>query len=289
MTIELVANYACRVGENPLWNPLDRCVYWLDIPTGTIYRYDPATQVHEIVYQGDLTGGFTIQDDGSFLLFGVEGRVSHLHQGKLTTIIDRIAGEENNRFNDVIADPSGGVLCGTVPNNGDSTFGSLYHLRPDGSITQVRTKIPFSNGMGFSPDQTIFYHADSKARTVTQFRYDVNTGELSQPRHFAILSPHDGVPDGLTVDAEGYVWLAVWDGSRLIRYDPEGNIEREIPFDVKKVSNLTFGGDDASDIYVSTAGGEKPSENGELAGALFRLQLGIRGRPEYLSRIRIPE
>jgi D-xylono/L-arabinono-1,4-lactonase len=91
------------------------------------------------------------------------------------------------------------------------------------------------------------------------------------------------------VDSEGFLWLAVWDGSRLIRYDSTGRIEREITFPVKKVSSLTFGGDDQSDIYITTAGGEDLAFNGELAGALFRIRQDIRGRPEYLSRIQIPE
>jgi sugar lactone lactonase YvrE len=289
MRLELIANYSCHVGENPLWNPFDHHVYWLDIPTGAIFRYDPATNTHEVFYRGgDVTGGFTLQTDGSLLLFGDKGCVSRLHQGKLSTMIEGLPGEENNRFNDVIADPSGGVLCGTMPYRGASTSGSLYRLGVDGSMKRLRENILLSNGMGFSLDLKTFYYSDSRAYTVTQFDYDAASGEMSNPRPFVTFSPKDGDPDGLTVDAEGFLWLAVWDGSRLIRYDPSGRVERDITFPVKKVSSLTFGGDDHSDIYITTAGGETPSENGELAGALFRLRLGIRGRPEYLSRIQIP-
>lgn len=287
MILELIANYACRVGENPLWNPLDHHVYWVDIPVGTIYRYNPSTAVHEVFYRGDVTGGFTLQEDGSLILFGVGGRISRLYQGTMTTIIDSLPGEENNRFNDVITDPLGGVLCGTMPERAGSQSGSLYRLGVDGSIRKLRDNIRLSNGMGFSLDHKTFYYADSRAHTVTQFDYDVARGEIANPKLFASLPPEDGDPDGLTIDMEGFLWLAVWDGSRLIRYDPLGSIEREIAFPVKKVSSLTFGGEDTRDIYITTAGGENPADNGELAGALFRVKQEIRGRPEYLSRIQI--
>jgi D-xylono/L-arabinono-1,4-lactonase len=289
MTLELIANYVCPVGENPLWNPLDHQLYWLDIPSGTIYRYDPMTNAHEVFYQGNVTGGFTIQADGSLLLFGAGGRISRLHQGQITTIIESLPGEENNRFNDVVTDPEGCVLCGTMPHNSTSQSGTLYRLERDGSVKTLWENIRLSNGMGFSLDHKTFYYSDSRAHTVTQFDRDPASGEISNPRLFATLPADDGDPDGLTVDSEGFIWLAVWDGSRLIRYDPAGKIEREIVFPVKKVSSLTFGGDDERDIYITTAGGDNLAHNGELAGALFRLRQEIRGRPEYLSRIQIAD
>lgn len=286
---ELIANYACHTGENPLWNPLDKCVYWLDIPTGTIFRHDPAAGTHDVFYRGELAGGFTLQTDGALLLFGAGGAVRHLYQGEVTILVESLPGEEANRFNDVMADPAGRVLCGTMPFDTDTDIpsGSLYLLEHDGSIRKLRDNIRLSNGMGFSPDLKTFYHTDSLARTITQFEYDAVRGDIANPQLFALRASGQGVPDGLTVDAEGFVWSAVWDGSRLVRYDPQGHIEREIHFPVKKVSSLMFGGDDYRDIYVTTAGGDNPGENGELAGALFRLRLGIQGKPDFLSACRV--
>jgi D-xylonolactonase len=287
MTPELIVNYACHTGENPLWNPFDKQVYWLDIPVGTIFRYDPATGAPEVFYQGAVMGGFTLQSDGSLLLFGVGGAVRHLYRGAVTTLIESLPGEEGNRFNDVMADPAGRVLCGTMPYTPGSESGSLYLLERDGLIRKLRDSIQLSNGMGFSPDLKTFYHTDSVVRTITRFDYDAATGDIANPQLFAQRPPEQGVPDGLTVDAEGFIWSAVWNGSRLVRYDPDGRIEREVPFPVRKVSSLTFGGDDYSDIYVTTAGGDNPAENGALAGALFRLRLGITGRPDFLSACRV--
>ncbi|MDX2138797.1 MAG: SMP-30/gluconolactonase/LRE family protein [Chloroflexota bacterium] len=268
-----------------MWNPFDKHLYWLDIPSGMIYRYDPALEQHEPYFHGDVTGGFCLQADGSLLLFGAGGRISRLRDGQLSILIKSLPGEDRNRFNDVIVDSRGRVLCGTMPYVEGSLSGSLYCLEVDGSIRKLREGILLSNGLGFNDDCTTLYYADSLARTITRFRYDTVTGTISHASLFASLAMEDGVPDGLTVDAEGCVWLAVWDGARLIRYRPTGEIEREVAFPVKQVSSLTFGGNDLADIYVTTAGGDNPQENGTHAGAVFRLRPGIRGKADFLSRV----
>jgi D-xylonolactonase len=284
---QLLVDCRCETGENPLWHPAEKRLYWLDIPRGTIFRLDPATGEHEVVYQGDVTGGFTIQEDGALLLFGTGGAVRLLRDGVATPLINSLPGEAHTRFNDAIADPLGRAISGTMAYEKPGEQGSLYLFEHDGRVQRLWSGFQLSNGLGFSPDQRHLYHADSNARTITRYDYDVATGSLRRPQPFASLADSDGVPDGLTVDAEGFVWLAVWDGARLIRYAPDGAIEREIPFPVKKVSSLTFGGDDAMDIYVTTAGGTDPAANGEGAGGLFGLRLRIRGIPEFQSRVRL--
>jgi D-xylonolactonase len=286
MKPDLIADYACITGEGPLWHPLEKRLYWLDIPQGRIFRYDPATGRHEICHQADeAIGGLTIQADGALLLFMARGAVRRWHNGVLETIIEEIPQERNSRFNDVIADPEGRVFCGTMPT--EHRLGRLYRLDPDGTLTQVLDAVDISNGMGLSPDLRYLYHTESQARTITCFDYDRTTGELANRRVFVEIPPGEGVPDGLTVDAEGYVWSARWGGSRLVRYTPEGEEERRIRFPANKVSSVTFGGSDLTDIYVTTAGGDDKAENGPGAGALFHLNLGIQGRPEFFSRVEV--
>jgi D-xylonolactonase len=286
MKPDLIADYACITGEGPLWHPLEKRLYWLDIPQGRIFRYDPATGRHEICHQADeAIGGLTIQADGALLLFMARGAVRRWHNGVLETIIEEIPQERNSRFNDVIADPEGRVFCGTMPT--EHRLGRLYRLDPDGTLTQVLDAVDISNGMGLSPDLRYLYHTESQARTITCFDYDRTTGELANRRVFVEIPPGEGVPDGLTVDAEGYVWSARWGGSRLVRYTPEGEEERRIRFPANKVSSVTFGGSDLTDIYVTTAGGDDKAENGPGAGALFHLNLGIQGQPEFFSRVEV--
>jgi sugar lactone lactonase YvrE len=287
MEPELIADYECVVGEGPLWHPGEQRLYWVDIPTGRLFRYDPATGTHEQCYQGEVLGGFTIQADGALLLFMARGAVKIWREGELTTVIDEISDERESRFNDVIADPVGRVFCGTMPT--ENQFGRLYRLDTDGTLTKLLDGIGCSNGMGFTPDHKQMYYTDSAKREIYLFDYDQDTGVIANQRVLVQTSEGEGVPDGMTVDAQGYVWSARWDGSCLVRYAPNGDEVLRISFPARKVSSVTFGGADYADIYVTTAGGDDKAREGPGAGALFRLILGIRGVPEFHSRIAPPK
>ena len=283
MNLELIADYNCIVGEGPMWHPIENAIYWADIPQGRIFRYDPKTTEHGLIFEGSEVGGFTVQDDGSLLLFLESGSVASLRQGKLEYLIDEIEAERDTRFNDVIADPAGRVFCGTMPS--DSHLGSLYRLETDGSISHVLGGIGISNGMGFTPDGKQMYYTDSPTHNIYIFDYDIATGELSNQRVFVNTGENDGIPDGMTVDAEGYVWSARWDGSSLVRYSPQGEQVNRIWFPARKVSSVIFGGDDYTDMYVTTAGGQDKTGEGPGAGCLYKINLGISGKREYLSKV----
>jgi D-xylono/L-arabinono-1,4-lactonase len=287
MQPEIIADFQCNTGEGPLWHPLEKRVYWTDIPNGKLFRYDPATGHHEQCYAGDPVGGFTIQSDGALLLFGERGSVASWRGGASQYMIRELPAECEARFNDVIADPEGRVFCGTMSND-RSRSGRLYRLDLDGRATQVLDGIGISNGMGFTLDHKQMYFTDSPARKIYVFDYDRANGALSNQRVFVETPEGEGFPDGMTVDAAGYVWSARWDGSALYRYAPDGVMVQRIAFPAKKVSSITFGGDDYSDMYVTTAlDGHSKAEEGEGAGALFRLRAGVRGVPEFFSRVRL--
>ncbi len=280
---ELIADYACETGENPLWHPLEKRLYWTDIPNGRLFRYDPDSGHHEQIYQGRPVGGFTFEADGGLLLFRDCGNVTLWRDGESAEIVGAITAERDSRFNDVIADPAGRVFCGTM--SSDHSKGSLYRLDLDGRVTRVLDSIGCSNGMGFSPDLKTLYYTDSFAREIYSFDYDIETGSLVNRRIFATIPESHGLPDGMAVDQQGCVWSALWDGFGLVRFDQDGNIAVRVQFPTRKVSSLTFGGDDLQDIYVTTAGGNRKHEDGAAAGSLFRVRLEANGRPEFLSRI----
>jgi D-xylonolactonase len=286
MKPELIADYECVTGEGPLWHPIEQKVYWCDIPQGRLFRYDPATGEHEMCYQGnEALGGFTVQADGALLFFMARGAVKIWREGELATVIDEIPGERDSRFNDVIADPEGRVFCGTMPT--PERLGRLYRLDTDGTLTQVLDGIGTSNGMGFTPDRTQMYYTDTRKHEIYLFDYDRASGEIADRRVFVHVPDREGEggPDGMTVDAEGYVWGARWGGSCLVRYAPDGTEVQRVLFPAKKVSSVIFGGADYTEMYVTTAGGHQKEIDGPGAGALFRLLAGVKGVPEFYSRI----
>jgi D-xylono/L-arabinono-1,4-lactonase len=285
MEPELIANYQCVTGEGPLWHPQEQRLYWVDIPRGRLFRFDPASGEHEEVLSGaGEIGGFTFQEDGSVLLFMDRGAVKLLRDGMLETIVEEIPDERETRFNDVFADVQGRVFCGTMPTK--DRLGRLYRLDPDRKLTLVLEGISCSNGMGLTLDRKQLYYTDSMVKKIYLFDYDQTTGELSNQRQFLDSSNEEGLPDGMTVDADGNIWSARWDGYRLTQYAPDGRELQRVKFPTKKVSSVIFGGPEYTDMYVTTAGGNNPGENGETAGALYRLRLGIKGLPEFPSKIR---
>ena len=290
MEPELIADYRNEVGEGPLWNPLEKRLYWVDIPKGRIYRFDPATGAHELFFEVNVVSGLTVQEDGALLLFMEKGSVAVLRDGKLSCVIEELPGEAENRFNDVIADPGGRVFCGTMPLDPNRAMagerlGSLYRLDPNGSITRLMGGLGIANGMGFTPDRKRMYFTDSIDRRIYLFDYDVDTGNITNGRVFLETPTGQGFPDGLTVDAEGYVWSARAGASTLYRYTPEGVEDTAIRFPARLVSSVAFGGADLTEVYITTIGGSNREEEGPGAGALFRLKPPCRGMPEFFSRV----
>ncbi|WP_262177509.1 SMP-30/gluconolactonase/LRE family protein [Haloarcula laminariae] len=279
----------CHTGEGPLWHPDEARLYWVDIPRGILHRYDPATDEHEQCYETAVIGGFTIQADGSLLLFEGSGRVERWRDGRTEVVVDDIPEERDSRFNDVVADPQGRVFCGTMPT--ENRLGRLYRLDPDGTLTQVLRGLDIPNGMGFSPGRERFYVTESVPGKIYVFDYDESTGRISNREVFLDLSEEEGVPDGLTVDADGYVWSARWDGGSLVRYGHSGVEDRRVEFPARKVSSVTFGGRDFSRGFVTTAlgPGDQPAgareSEGDGAGAVFEFQPEVGGLSPYRSQI----
>lgn len=281
---ELIAQARCATGEGPLWNPFDRRLYWVDIPRGRLYRYDPAAGAHELCLEGPPIGGFTIQADGALLLFGAGGSVRRWRDGRLSTLIDGLPAERETRFNDVIADPRGRVFCGTMPDPDGRA--RLYRLELDGTPTLVLDGLGLANGMGFTPDGAALYLTDTGRGTITRFRYAEADGALSDPAIFARTSAGEAPPDGLAVDAEGRVWSARYGGGCLVGYDPAGREVARIALPTPRVTSAGFGGADGRELYITTAGGDEAEPAADPgAGGLFRTRLPVAGRPEFRSRV----
>jgi len=169
--------------------------------------------------------------------------------------------------------------------------GKLYMLDTDCSIRVVDEGIQLSNGLAFSPDDRLLYYADSAARCIYAYEYDLTTGSLQNRRTIVDVPPEQGIPDGMTVDSEGFLWVAHWYGAQIVRYDPDGAVQRRIHMPVKQVSSVAFGGHDLTELYVTTAGEYWPSRlappgfnpKTPMGGSVYRIALDIQGRAEHLA------
>ena len=279
--IEPIANYHCKIGENPLWDDKRGVLFWTDIASGRLFRFAPHTGEHRQFYSGEPVGGFTIQADGSLLLFQVN-KVSRLDpdEGRLEVLVDGI-DDEMQRFNDVIADPRGRVYAGTIGRTKEN--GGLYRVELDGAVSCLFKGTGCSNGMGFSPDRKRFYWTCSTTRRIFQFDYDESSGELSNRLLLIDASQEDSTPDGMTVDAKGFIWSARWGGFAVFKYAPDGELLEKLHLPVGKVSSAVFGAPGLDELYITTAGGSEDSDTAD--GTLYRVKLDVKGLPEFRSRV----
>lgn len=277
-------NEHCELGENPLWNPGDGCLYWTDITAGKVHRIRLATKHHAVIYRGEPVGGFTFQADGGLLLFRVNDLALLRPDGRVE-VLRPFLDDGMQRFNDVIADPEGRVFAGTIGKT--ATSGGLFRVDRDGTITLLFRGTGCSNGMGFSPGLEKFYWTCSTRRQIREFDYDRASGSLSGERLLYQASPEEGIPDGMTVDQNGHLWSARWDGFAVVHHAPDGAVVERFPFPVARVSSLCFGGPALDQFYVTTAGG-MPGDEGE-AGALYEWAAGVQGPPEFQSRIEVAQ
>ncbi len=296
--IKVIADYGDLCGEGPVWNPDIGCLYWTDIDGQKFYRYHQASNTHEIVKQGLEISCYAMNGPGGFVIGNSRGIWLWDGADDLRLIADRAEGSKC-QINDAIADPEGRFFAGSnfYDPAHDYEPGKLIRIDTDGSAHVADDGFDLANGLAFSPDETILYFADSVARRIYAYDYDRRTGDVRNRRVLVQVPGDEGVPDGLTVDAEGFLWSAQWYGSSVVRYDPDGKVERRIKFPAKQVSSVAFGGTDLRDIFVTSASKSWPSPampksydavSGNFGGQLYCLNPGIQGKLDYRADIKLP-
>ncbi len=282
-----------QVGENPLWHPGQGRIYWTDNRAERVYRMDPATRVVETVVEGLRVYAFTFQPDDALALFLDRARIAVAPvagdgYGPARIVNEGFAGEADGRFNDVIADAAGRVLGGVVPMEVGTGPARLYSIALDGAVRTLRTDIGMPNGMAFSPDERYLYVADTRGRKILCYAYDGATGDVSGDTTLVDLSKEEGAsPDGLTVDAEGHLWVAFSGGWSLVRFDPAGREVARVRFPARKITSAGFGGASLDTLYVTTSS-RKPTPDEEIGpegGALFAVSPVPTGKLDHRSRL----
>ena len=277
------------LGESPLWSPGEAALYWVDINNPTVHRLDPAT--------GERRHWRIETEIGSIGLAGPGRLVAGLRTGAHyvdleTGGIEKICDPEGegrfnrNRMNDGKVDRAGRFWVGTMNDPGHAPQGTLWRIGADGEATPTMREIRIPNALCWSPDGAVMYFTDSYSHQIWAFDFDPATGAMENRRVFASIPEDQGVPDGATVDSEGFLWCAQMFGGRVGRFAPDGTLDRTIALPVPQVTSCAFGGADLDTLYITTASlrmdraalAEQP-----LAGALFAVDPGVRGlaEPEF--------
>ena len=273
------------LGEGPWWDTAEQTLYWVDIDGKKIQRFLYTTLTYESFDQPLKVSLAVRRRQGGFICATEKGfHFWNPADNRLEFIYDPEEGKIGARFNDGKADRSGRLWAGTMTHGGDASS-ALYRLGTDLQCEQMAEGITISNGIGWSPDQRVMYHTDSLRRVIYAYDYDAESGEIRNRREFTRIDPAAGEPDGLTVDSEGYVWSALYDGWKVTRYDPHGRTVLEVALPVARPSSCAFGGPEMNKLFITTiseglSAAEKEAQ--PLAGDVLVFDSEYRGLEEPL-------
>jgi sugar lactone lactonase YvrE len=287
---ELVLDARADLGEGPAWDSRTCLLYWVDIRAGHLHIFDPANGSDRSIKTGESLGCAAPRLRG--------GLVLGLRSGFATMDASFVSGEAGlkalvnpephlpgNRFNDGKCDPAGRFLAGSMDNAEKEASGSLYSYSSGGTLKTLLTGLRISNGLAWSPDHQTFYFIDTPSRQVTAFDYDLATGNIASPRPVVTVPPELGWPDGMTSDAEGMLWVAMWAGAKLTRWNPvSGQLLEALPLPALNVTACAFGGPDLTDLYITSARkGMSPEQSAKYphSGGLFLIRTKIQGMPSF--------
>jgi D-xylonolactonase len=293
---EVIADYGDLCGEAPTWDAQRKTLFWSDCVGAKFYGYRMDLGKHELLRSGFEINGLILHSGGGFVVTNNSGFWLWDTLSDPVLLASEIDGHKC-QLNDCTADRRGRVLsCSVFYEPGKNyLLGKLLVLDEGGQVRILDEGFHLGNGMGFTRDGRTLFVSDSAARRIYAYDYDQSLGTVRNRRVFVEVPPDQGLPDGLAVDSEDFVWSAQWFGSCIVRYDLSGEIDRKIVTRAKQTSSLTFGGPDLKDIFITSAKKPEPMpimpkgysvDTGYVGGALFRVNLGIRGRRAWKARLR---
>lgn len=277
-TVEQVTGPDAEHGEGPVWHPGWPGLRWVDLLAGDVLELDARTGSVLRRHVGSVAAALRPRSGGGVVLALERGFA--LAGADLTGVrpLGQLWAEPGVRMNDGDCDPDGRFYCGSMAYDETPGAGSLYRLDPDGTSTVVLSGVTISNGLAWSPDGATAYYVDSPTHRIDAFDYDPVTG-LGGRRPVVRIPDDAGAPDGLTVDAGGRLWVALWGGGAVHCYRPDGRLEDRLALPVTQVTACTFGGPELDELYITTSRQAVPPGEQPAAGALYRARPGVRGRP----------
>lgn len=281
-TPQIVVDQPAQLGEGALWNPLNNTLLWIDIEGKKLNIYDPEKDSNKIIGLNKRIGTVVPVDEKNVLV-ALEDGIYQLNT-ETEELVKKASPEPNrpgNRFNDGKCDPSGRFWAGTMSLNGDEKQGALYRIDAGFSVKKMIDSVSISNGIAWSLDRTKMYYIDTPTKTVMAYDYDDESGEITDPQVAITIPDSLGFPDGSTLDAEGMLWIAMWNGHCVSRWNPRtGELLQTIDIPALNVTSCAFGGDQLDELYVSTASiGMNDEQKAAYpdAGKLFVVKPGMKG------------
>ena len=286
LTAECVLDAKAILGEGPVWRAETNDLVWVDIESGEVSCFDPFLGHNKSWKVGEKVGLAVPALNGDLILGMTIGLVRlDLQSGNISPIIDPEKECVNNRFNDGKVDPKGRLWAGTMGLDEAPNVGSLYRLNSNLSIEKLFGDVSISNGMAWTADQKSFYYIDSPTRQIAVFDCDMDSGTVSNRRLAFELPEGMGYPDGMCIDNEGMLWVALWQGWGVGRFDPSGELLSKIEIPVERVTSCCFGGQNWDELYITTASRDL-DQSGKLeqplAGGVFRCKPNVSGPPTNL-------
>lgn len=277
---ELAFECESELGEGPIWDDRTGELIWLDVTQGKIRFYSP-TEKSQKEFKLDRPIGSLALTQGNHLWLALRDGFAHYSRDSQSiSSFVKVVLTPDIRFNDGAVDAQGRFLAGTMGYVPQPNTGTLYSFTSEFGYKVLLPEVGVSNGICWSKDSSHMFYIDSLTRNIQIFDYDLKKGNLSNPQTFVTFKEEDGIPDGLTIDQEGSLWVAMWEGSQVLKIDKEGLITESIELPVTKVTSVTFGGSDLKDLYITTASFElSPRElsNQPLAGSLFKVRTEVPG------------
>ncbi len=271
--------------EGPVWHPKRKGLFFTDILNGTIFEYSTTTETLNSWKVGTYSGTILLNDSEDKIFVAVDDSISELNLNtKEVTKLIQIDFNKEVRFNDGKCDTNGNIVVGTMAidynDDGSTNIGDLYRISPNGEYEIIESNLGIPNGMAWSLDHEYFYHIESNRRAVFSYKYDKNTSEVTERKKLIDLTDEGCSPDGMTMDSQGNLWIAMWDGSRVIQVNPNtGEKLREISVPDKQVTCCVFGGENLDQLYITTA------NCGEEGGNLYVVDLGVTGGESFLFKL----
>jgi sugar lactone lactonase YvrE len=282
LDVELVLDARAGIGEGPVWDAERGRLLWVDISGRLIHEFDPVTGLDTSWQVPLMVGAISLRRSGGLVMAMADGFwVCERQMSGQRRVAPVEADRPENRMNDGKSDSRGRFWAGTMSTALRPHAGALYRLDPDGRVRTMVSPVGLSNGLGWSPDERHMYYADSLAQSLDVFDYEAEEGRISSRTTLVEVPREVGLPDGLCVDADGFIWLAVFGAGEVRRYSPEGALDRTVRLPVSRVTCAAFGGADLDELYITSATEGVWIEQEPHAGGLFRHRPGVRGMPAF--------